>query len=72
MIAAIFLMMGGKSRRKIYRLGRRIGLLFLLIVSTLFLLKQGYQYFASTGGLGEKARLKYEKQSSMGKERVFL
>ena len=67
LLSVVMLIMGGKSRRKIILLGKRFWFLCVTMIVMLFLTKQGYQYAATSGWLGEKAHQKYEQPTAMGK-----
>ena len=61
--AAALVLVGGKRQRTIMRVCRNFWKLMLVSVVAVFLAKNLYSLAASSGWLGEKSRLKYEKQT---------
>ena len=61
--AAALVLVGGKRQRTIMRVCRNFWKLMLISVVAVFLAKNLYSLAASSGWLGEKSRLKYEKQT---------
>ncbi len=61
---SMLVFIGGRSPERIKRLVcRRLGLLIGVSIMCLFIANQTYRYAALNGLMGEKSRIKYEKQS---------
>lgn len=63
-LSVIFVVLGGKTSKKLRKLQRSLPVLIFVFVILLFLLKGAYSYAASSGMLGEKAQEKYEQQTA--------
>lgn len=51
-----------KSAKRMLALQKHVGIILLVLVTTVFVFKSAYTFTASRGMLGEKAQIKYEKQ----------
>lgn len=65
--SAALVLIGGKTRRTMKRIGKYFYLWVVLAVMGVFAAKIGYQIAATKGWLGEKAREKYEEQTKGNK-----
>lgn len=64
--AAAVVVIGGKKRKSMSRLGKHFTLLFCCAVVGIFLIKAVYQWAALNNYLGDEARTKYEQQTAGG------
>lgn len=63
----VFVLIGGKTRHTMQRIGKHFGTLALCAIIAVVAIKNAYSYAASHGMLGEEAQAKYEKQTRGGK-----
>lgn len=70
--AAVIVLIGGKKRKSMAKLGRHFMLLFICAVVGIFMVKYLYQWGALSGYLGEEARIKYEQQTKGGNGIISL
>ncbi len=66
LMGAIFIMIVGKSHRKMRKIGRHFLSVLLIMGITGAVAKYGYSYFAKRGTLGEKQQSKYYAQTETG------
>lgn len=69
---ACFILLGGKSQRRLRQLSRRIPLCLFIGLLGLAGVKTAYTHLAGSGMLGEKAQKKFEDQSKAGTSTLKL
>ena len=72
LVAMIFIILGGKSRRKLYMIRKRFGRVLLIIVIALIAMKIAYSTAARVGLLGYDAQQKYYNQTRTGTDALHL
>lgn len=71
-LALALIALGGKSRKKIASLGKRVWSLGLVMLVVAMALKAGYSYLAKEGYLGESAQNKYYWQTRSGTDILHM
>ena len=66
LMSALLICLGGKSRVRLVKMGRHIGMLVVALLIAAFFLKTGYAYAARNGMLGASAERKYYEQTRAG------
>lgn len=66
LLAVVFILIGGKTRARMMKLGKHAVMFFSLIVVMIFLFKMSYSHLAASGMLGEAAEAKYKHQTRGG------
>lgn len=64
--AAVFIFLGGRSRKKISRMGKHLCATVMILCVLAWGMKVLYSYLAEQGALGETAQKKYEYQARTG------
>ena len=71
-ISFILVALGGKSRKRIELLGKRLWLLIFAMLAALVLMKSAYSFLAKSGYLGESAQNKYYFQTRTGTDILHM